>query len=153
MRWPDNAPLTIDRIDKVTAVALYENKPAPLMKNGALELDGKPVEEPPYITVDLQGGSRIYLDGRLQIFLRPKDVETTEPLPLISFLKEKGVAVDGVKAADLVKDDVLLKRIADPGSIRFTEPGGNGGALVVDGQPIGAVLLYQATAPLDWAKR
>jgi hypothetical protein len=152
MRWPAQTPTT-DRIDKLTALALYAEKPAPIMVNGQPMLDGKPADDPPYITVDTQGGTRVYLDGRLLTFIRPRDVDPGSH-KLLEFLK---LDTAKVKSADLIWQEQPLKHLdrAELEKLEFVDVGGNGGMLqlVPGGETVAAVLLYAGATPPVWGDR
>jgi hypothetical protein len=152
MRWPAQTPTT-DRIDKLTALALYVDKPAPIMVNGQPTLDGKQIDDPPYITTDTQGGTRVYLDGRIQAFIRPRDVDpgSHKLLGALRFDTSK------VKSADLIWQEAPIKHLerAELEKLEFVDVGGNGGMLqlVPGGETVAAVLLYAGVSPPAWGDR
>lgn len=170
MRWPSATPTT-DRIDKVVTIALYVDKPPPVRgpkERPGLFLDGVPVDDPPYVTADVQGGTRIYVDGRLAAILRPRDLLGEGPHGLLDAVRARGVTASP-KAADVMSRDVLARRLSSPADVqsaRFTMPTGAGGVMRLEAEAtsaapsdagaiddVSAVLLYDKAAPPDWSKR
>lgn len=166
MRWPSTEPTT-DRIDKVVTIALYVDKKPPERgpkEKPGLFLDGVPVDEPPYVTTDVQGGTRVYVDGLLRTILRPRDLLGEGPHPLLEKIRARGVAVKP-QAADFVMRDSLGIRLASSAleAAKFTMPTGAGGLMRLEASPaagvtealddVSAVLLYEKTPPPDWSKR
>lgn len=157
MRWPTSS-VTNDRIDKVGAIAVYVEKKPPTRdsKTGFLWLDGEEVDEPPYVTADVQGGTRLYVDGRLARVLRPRDLEGGEgPRPFLAELARLGVDVSAVKSADLIHNDALVKRLSGASlqSASFAIPTGAGGISRFGDDQASAILVAVKSPPTDWATR
>ncbi len=158
MRWPDHTTTT-DRIDKVNDVAVYLDKKPPEITHEGPVLDGKELDEIPYVTTDVQGGTHVTVDGTLRAFVRPRDLDASKgPVSLLEVISEKGISTAELKAADLIDGDELVRRltVGQLPSLRVTAPGGgNGGVLQTspDARNITAILLYLHATPPDWASR
>jgi len=78
----------------------------------------------------------------------------------VSYLGSKQISVVGVKAADLVWQEKLLRRLTgdELAKMQFVCAPGSGGLITIvdekhDGDQAAAVLLYKDAKPLDWSKR
>jgi hypothetical protein len=150
MRWAPNAVAT-DMIDKVNDVAVYIDKPPPVRdpNTGALTVDGVPIEGPAYVTADVQGGTRAYVDGRLVGILRPRDLDGDGPHPVLAQLARLGADATGVVAVDLIHDDVLVRRVpaGEIASLSFTMPPGAGGVTAFGNDTASVVRAWRKKAP------
>jgi len=150
MRWAPGARTT-DMIHKVVNVAVYVDKPPPERDphTGALSIDGAAIDGPAYVTADVQGGTRAYVDGRLAGILRPRDLEGEGPYPLLPQLARLGADVAGVVAVDLIHDDLLVRRVprADVAGLTFTMPAGAGGVTSIGAQTVSVVRAWRMKAP------
>jgi hypothetical protein len=150
MRWAPDARTT-DMIHKVVNVAVYVHKPPPIRDphTGALSVDGVAIDGPAYVTADVQGGTRAYVDGRLVGILRPRDLEGEGPFPLVAQLARLGGVVDAIVAVDLIHEDVIIRRVPsrDVAALAFTVPPGAGGVSAFGADPVSVVRAWRTKAP------
>ena len=150
MRWAPNAKTT-DMIDKVNDVAVYVDKAPPVRdaQSGVLVVDGVAVDGLAYVTADVQGGTRVYVDGRLAGILRPRDLDGDGPQSLLAQLSRLGAEVKGIVAVDLVHDDVFVRRVpaVDVAALAFTMPPGAGGVTAFGADTASVVRVWRKNAP------
>ncbi|MBK9029928.1 MAG: hypothetical protein IPL61_01065 [Myxococcales bacterium] len=105
--------------DKISGVMIYVDKAPPkLERNVGLVLDGEVQEGVPYFGTPLRGGVRVYKDDRLVAYIKrqdlPADLANTtsgEPRwPLAGYLSSRGVSLDGVVEAWVVRDEKWQER-------------------------------------------
>jgi hypothetical protein len=150
MRWAPDARPT-DMIHKVVNVAVYVDKPPPVRDphTGALSVDGTPIDGPAYVTDDVQGGTRAYVDGRLVGILRPRDLDGDGPFPLLPQLARMGADTTDAAAVDLINDDVWVRRAAGPevASLAFSMPAGAGGVTRIGADTVSVIRVWRKKAP------
>lgn len=135
-RWSTEGLRVPTGIDVFSSVAIYVDKAPPQYREADEELllDGKPVEDVPYVEGELPKGTRVYVDGKLvgwvkRRYLSDKLVvnpgEAGARFSVGRYLQSFGVDLATVKAADLTSGDDLAYRMApidlkDKDAIVFT---------------------------------
>jgi hypothetical protein len=141
-------------IDKITAVAVYVDREAPVLEGGKLLVDGKVVDGIPYVAELPAGGTRIYLDGRFVTSIKKHDI--AEGLAsAVGTLRDLGVDASRVTAAELVSNDKLAAELDGArfarGKLSADVPAQSRGRIAVEGvaggAPLDAILLYATTRP------
>lgn len=108
-------------VDVILGISLYVDKPAPALERGELVLDGKVVEGIPYVDDGMPKGTRVYVDGQLEGWVRRK----TLPDKLIApnservhakfstdaFLAYVGADSHAAKAVEFYDGDTFLARV------------------------------------------
>ena len=108
-------------VDVIMGISLYVSKSAPTFDQGRVLVDGTPVDDIPYVGDGVPKGTRVYVDGRLEGWVRRKQLpnkliapgsdETHAKFSLEAFLNYVGADARGVKAIDFFDDDTLLERV------------------------------------------
>ena len=77
MHFPPDSGIST-AIDRLWALAIYSDKTPPIVDDvtHVLMLDGKPVTRLPYVTQELGGGARVYLDGHIAGTLKRAELAT-----------------------------------------------------------------------------
>jgi hypothetical protein len=161
MHWIPNMRTT-DSIDKIGAMAVYVEKEPPTYNKAEsrLEVDGKPLGDAiPYLTKELRGGARVYLDGRLRAVLKRNalseatraQTSTAARWRLLPQLEALGVPLADVKGADLVNLDAPVGRVSIEAlrTAELTVIERSGGQIFVDppGTPVTVLMLYRTAPP------
>jgi hypothetical protein len=109
-------------VDVIMNISIYVDKPAPTLAHGDMWLDGKVVDEPiPYVGDGVPKGTRVYADGKLDGWVRRKQLpskliapgsgETHAQFSTDAFLGYVGADTHNVKAVDFFDGDELLARV------------------------------------------
>ena len=111
-------------VDVIMGIAVYVNKTAPAFDgSGQLSLDGKPIEEfeIPYVGDEIPKGTRVYVDGKLEGWVRRKQLSDKLIAPgsdrlhakfsLDAFLTSIGVSTRDAKAIDFMDGDDMVARL------------------------------------------
>jgi len=109
-------------VDVIMNISIYVNKPAPTLAHGDMWLDGKVVEDPiPYVGDGVPKGTRVYTDGKLDGWVRRKQLPSKLIVPTSEeahaqfstdgFLAYVGADARDVKAIDFFAGDDLLARV------------------------------------------
>jgi hypothetical protein len=169
--WPGADFKATDSIDIIQVVAVYQDKPPPTLNKETrdLELNGQVLDGPAYVEVEIRGGTRVYLDGRLSAVIKRNSLDpTTIPpgpggkpgngWPLLPMLKDLGAtSLDTAKSVDLVLDEVFVGRY--PAKIlkdaKFKPVVDSAGSIVITppGKTASALLFYAKKRPPDHSKR
>ncbi len=141
MDWPAERVKSWSRIDRIVAIYVYENEPAPRFdptRRQFFDAHGKAIEGIPYAkTMRALKGTRLYLDGKFLGALRRRDLDETirgedtkrgEPTYRLGpYLKKMGAAVDPAVIEFIAQDRVVgrldrkgYKKLAS--RTRFTLP-------------------------------
>ncbi len=142
-------------IDKIVAVAIYVNKPAPEMKSGTLFVDGVAQKTIPYTKKVKTGGTRVYVDGRIVGHLKRRHVEYADARDLASVLREIDVDVDAVKSAHIITRDKIARKLSPAElvgkelQVKSSKRGRLAVQGIADGQALDAILLFVSQEPVD----
>lgn len=109
-------------VDIIFSIAVYVNKPAPLVQHNELWLDGKVVDDPiPYVGDRIPKGTRVYIDGKLAGWVKrkmlpneliaPGSEEGHAKFSTDAFLAYVGADTRHVKAIDFYDEDDMLARV------------------------------------------
>jgi hypothetical protein len=111
-------------VDVIMGVAVYCSKTPPAPDgSGQLALDGKPIDEfdIPYVGDEIPKGTRVYVDGKLDGWVRRKQLADKLMAPgsdrvhakfsLDAFLASLGVSARDAKAIDFLDGDDMVARI------------------------------------------
>jgi hypothetical protein len=109
-------------VDVIMTVCIYVDKPAPTLTHGDMWLDGKVVDDPlPYVGDGIPKGTRVYADGKLDGWVRRKQLpskllaphseEVHSTFSTDAFLAWVGADTRNVKAIDFFRGDTLLARV------------------------------------------
>ena len=109
-------------VDVIMNISIYVEKPAPTMAHGDMWIDGKIVDEAvPYVGDGVPKGTRIYADGKLDGWVRRKQLPAkvvaagSEPghtqFSTDAFLAYVGADARNVRAIDFFDGDELLARV------------------------------------------
>ncbi|HEY1693596.1 MAG TPA: hypothetical protein VGG39_15615 [Polyangiaceae bacterium] len=109
-------------VDVIMNISIYIEKPAPTLARGDMWLDGKVVDEAiPYVGDGVPKGTRVYVDGKLDGWLRRKKLPnkllapgSTEEHARFStdgFLAWVGAEKRTFKAIDFFANDEMLARV------------------------------------------
>jgi hypothetical protein len=114
------------KVDIITAVAIYIDKPAPVRaEDGNLKLDGRVLGEGelPYVAAAPKG-TRLYVGGRIAGRFQRRVAKALGPdapaedaarnVPLLRYLATAGVDLSRAVAIDLVANDDLVLRLDAP---------------------------------------
>jgi hypothetical protein len=118
---------TNSRIDTLSAIAIYQDKPAPKLLVGPRDMylafeDGQRLTEIPYAPQeDIFKGTRIYVDGRFAGAVKRKTIadrflaEGATPhnarFRLVDYLESLGVSFNGARAIDFIDGDDTIARV------------------------------------------
>lgn len=109
-------------VDVIMNISIYVDKPAPTLAHGDMWLDGKVVEDPiPYVGDGVPKGTRVYVDGHLEGWVRRKQLPNKLIAPgseegharfsTDAFFAYVGASTRGVKAIDFFEGDDMLSRV------------------------------------------
>ena len=109
-------------VDVIMNISIYIEKAAPTMAHGDMWLDGRIVDEPiPYVGDGVPKGTRVYADGKLDGWVRRKQLPSKLLAPSSeqahakfstdAFLAYVGADTHNVKAVDFFDGDTLLARV------------------------------------------
>jgi hypothetical protein len=109
-------------VDVIMDVAIYVTKTPPTYAHGEILLDGKEVDEAvPYVGDGVPKGTRVYVDGKLDGWVRRKKLpnkliapgseQTHARFSTDAFLAYVGAETRGAKAIDFYDGDTLLARV------------------------------------------
>lgn len=109
-------------VDVIMNMSIYIDKPAPTLAHGDMWLDGKVVDDPiPYVGDGVPKGTRVYVDGRLEGWVRRKQLPSKLIAPgseqaharfsTDAFLAYVGASAHGAKAIDFFDNDDMLARV------------------------------------------
>jgi len=109
-------------VDVIMNISIYVDKAAPTMAHGDMWLDGKVVDDPiPYVGDGVPKGTRVYADGKLDGWVRRKQLPSKLLAPSSeqahakfstdAFLAYVGADSRNVKAIDFFDGDTLLARV------------------------------------------
>jgi hypothetical protein len=109
-------------VDVIMTISIYVDKAAPTLAHGDMWLDGKVVEDPvPYVGDGVPKGTRVYADGKLDGWVRRKQLPSKLLAPnseqahakfsTDAFLAYVGADTRNVKAIDFFDGDTLLARV------------------------------------------
>lgn len=145
MDWPSERVEASTKIDILRSISLYRDKPAPVFDWDVKALhfgDGKPIQGVPYADPEeTRRGVRVYVDGRLAVVVRrknlPPGVEAATgggDLKLGPLLEAMGVELSKVERATILDGDVTgevldAKQLNDAATLRLLEQAGGAGEL------------------------
>ena len=109
-------------IDVIQNISVYVDKTAPTLSHEDMWLDGRPVQEAiPYVGDGVPKGTRVYADGKLDGWVRRKQLPSKVVAPgsepgrtrfsTDAFLAYVGADARNVKAIDFYDGDDLLARV------------------------------------------
>jgi hypothetical protein len=108
-------------VDVILAVSVYIDKTPPALVQGELLVDGQPVDGIPYVDDGIPKGTRAYVDGKLEGWVRRKSLPDKLIAPgatrshakfsMDAFVTWLGGDTHGAKAVDFYDGDVLLARV------------------------------------------
>jgi hypothetical protein len=108
-------------VDVILGISIYVDKPVPPLVDGELVVDGKPVEGIPYVDDGIPKGTRVYVDGRLEGWVRrktlpdkliaPSSTRTHAKFSMDAFIAYVGGDARNAKAVDFYDGDVMLARV------------------------------------------
>jgi hypothetical protein len=109
-------------VDVIMTISIYVDKPAPTLSRGDMWLDGKVVDDPiPYVGDGVPKGTRVYADGKLDGWVRRKQLPSKLLAPhseqahakfsTDAFLAYLGADTRNVKAIDFFDGDSFLARV------------------------------------------
>ncbi|HEX8792459.1 MAG TPA: hypothetical protein VF765_16030 [Polyangiaceae bacterium] len=108
-------------VDVILGISLYVDKTPPAYVKGELLVDGQPVEGIPYVDDGIPKGTRVYVDGRLDGWVRrktlpdkliaPGSTRTHAKFSMDAFIGYVGGDTRNVKAVDFYDGDTLLARV------------------------------------------
>lgn len=151
----DGPVKTNTSIDKINSIAVYLNKVVPNMVGGELYLDGERQERIPYTAGEKQGGTRVYVDGRIVAHLKRRHVADAATKDLASMLRDSGVELASVKSAHIVSRDQIVRQLTgeemgtETLTLAETDKGRIAIEQVANGQAIDAILLFANAKPVD----
>lgn len=173
MHYPSDGVTTNTQVDVITDLVVYVGNTPPKYDNKShvvsFEEGGEPIEGIPYAAGERLGGTRVYMDGKLEGAIKRKTlpdklVEPGSPERgmtryfLRGYLEHARIPLDSLKAVELVSGDEIAatfeaKTFADRSpSMMFTLPKRSRGRIQVEGLPeatskLDAILLYSRTSP------
>ncbi len=151
--------------DTLTVATVYIDKPAPKRVENEMFLDGKPIEEIPYIGEPLRGGIRITLDNRYVTRIKRRALEGNEDFVVdksddkthwnfFGFLQAQDIKTDNIVEAWIVNKGEFVRRL-DAGELStatFTASLRGKGEILLgwENTPTSAIHLYtKARKPGD----
>jgi len=163
MHWPREVAIS-DKIDMINDLTVYAEKAPPLWneKTWRLEIGGQPVDTIPYAANgELRGGTRLYVDGKLARTIKRNALGAPSGSPprwsLAAQIAAAGVALDQVRALDLIDGDRLARRVEGPAiaelSFEVAERSGGRLSFHPGAANAEAVLVYVKSAPVKPEER
>lgn len=109
-------------VDIISVIAIYSAKTPPTYEHGEIRLDGKEVDDAvPYVGDGVPKGTRVYVDGKLDGWVRRKKLpnkliapgssDTHARFSTDAFLAYVGADSRGAKAIDFYDGDTMLARV------------------------------------------
>lgn len=109
-------------VDVIMTISIYAEKAAPTFAHGDMWLDGKVVDDPiPYVGDGVPKGTRVYVDGKLEGWLRRKKLPNKLVAPgseeghakfsTDGFLAYVGADAHNAKAIDFFDNDEMVARV------------------------------------------
>ena len=109
-------------VDIIMNISIYVEKTPPTFAHGDMWIDGRVVDEAiPYVGVGVPKGTRVYVDGQLEGWVRRKKLPNkliaagSEPTHVKfstdAFISYLGASTHGAKAIDFYNGDDLLARV------------------------------------------
>src|SRR6185437_15166023 len=108
-------------VDVILGISVYVDKTPPTLERGELLLDGKPVDGIPYVDDGMPKGTRVYVDGRLEGWVRrktlpdkliaPGSARTHAKFSTDAFLAYVGADSHAAKAVEFYDGDTFLARV------------------------------------------
>ena len=138
-----------------------EKKPPVLERNVGLVLDGVVQEGVPYFGTPLRGGVRVYLDDRFVAYIKrqdlpeaPKNAEGEPEWKLFDYLRARGVNVDTVAEAWVVRQEKWQEKLdrSDLETMTFTASAQAKGHLELGAKKVKAQALILRSKPVAVAE-
>jgi hypothetical protein len=108
-------------VDIIMSIAIYAEKTPPAYEHGELRLNGQEIDDPiPYVGDGVPKGTRVYVDGKLDGWVRRKALPNKLIAPgseghakfsTDAFLGYVGADTHAVKAVDFFDGDTMLARV------------------------------------------
>jgi len=176
MHYPSDGIKVNTQIDLVYTMTIYQKKRPPKydqVKLHAYFEPGKPIEGVPYAEDEREGGTRIYVDGKMVGAIKRKTLPSAALIPgsdeqglsrfrLGTYLEKLGYEASTIQGMELLSQDKVAasydaKGYAEKiGALEFTLPKRSRGRIQVTDLPesigkLDAILLYQKISAPDRA--
>jgi len=134
--------------DRITAVLAYvDKKPPRLVPDKGFELDGRIITDIPYHGEPLSGGVRVYLNDRLAMVIKRRNLEGGPRFSLASQLESHGIDAGKVAEAWAIHRDRRVERFTQEQlqALFFKMPEGRQGELLLGDRdlPASAIALHE----------
>jgi len=134
--------------DKITAVLVYvDKKPPRLVPDKGFELDGRIITDIPYRGEPLSGGVRVYLNDRLAMVIKRRNLEGGPPFSLASQLESHGIDTKKIAEAWAIQRDRRVERFTPEQlqALSFKMVEGKSGELLLGDRdlPASAIALHE----------
>jgi hypothetical protein len=135
--------------DRITGVLVYvDKKPPRLVPDKGFELDGRIITDIPYHGEPLSGGVRVYLNDRLAMMIKRRNLEGTGPrFSLVSQLEAHGIDTEKVAEAWAIHRDRRVERFTQEQlqGLSFKMMEGRSGELLLGDRdlPVNAIALHE----------
>jgi hypothetical protein len=138
--------------DRINAVLIYvDKKPPRLVRNEGFELDGRIITDIPYHGEPLSGGVRVYLNDRLVMVIKRRNLEGGPRFSLVSQLESHGIDTQRIAEAWAIHRDRRVQRFtpAQLEALSFRMVEGAQGQLLLGDEDLPATAIALHEAALD----
>jgi hypothetical protein len=134
--------------DKISAVLVYvDKKPPRLIPNEGFELDGRTITGIPYHGEPMKGGVRVYLEDRLAMVIKRRNLGSATRQPLVEQLESHGIDTEQIAEVWAIHQDRRVARFTreELKTLSFRMAEGAQGELLLGerDRPVSAIALHK----------